>query len=246
MGRRDRFLLALQYILGRIAVVSTVPLCFLFIRLRGYHIRNLKHIRSDVRRMYLEHEGPWIVCPNHLTLIDSLVITYGMASLADHILHFRRILWNLPERRNFQWNPFVALLYYLGKCLPLERGGSRNELQQLLGKCLQVLDWGQGLLIFPEGGRSRTGRVRRENFSYGVGRFIEECNRCRVMLIYLRGDGQETYGTIPRFGERITMTMEVFDPGRESGGGLRVQREYARRIVERLVEMEEAYFASRG
>ncbi len=66
------------------------------------------------------------------------------------------------------------------------------------------------------------------------------------MLVYLRGDGQQTYGTIPRFGERFTMTVEVFDPGRASGGGLRVQREYARRIVERLAGMEDAYFASRG
>ncbi len=66
------------------------------------------------------------------------------------------------------------------------------------------------------------------------------------MLVYLRGDGQETYGTIPRFGERFTMNVEVFDPGREDGGGLRLQREYARRIVERLAGMEEEYFAGRG
>ena len=40
------------------------------------------------------------------------------------------------------------------------------------------------------------------------------------------------------------MTAELFDPGRESGGGLRVQREYARRIVERLAAMEDACLAS--
>jgi 1-acyl-sn-glycerol-3-phosphate acyltransferase len=101
-------------------------------------------------------------------------------------------------------------------------------------------------MIFPEGGRSRTGRVNRENFSYGVGRFVEECGRCRVMLIYLRGDGQDTYGTFPRFGERFTMVAEVFDPGRVDGGGLRLQREYARRIVERLAALEEACIVSRG
>jgi len=246
MKGRDCFLLGLQYVLGQIAVVATAPLYFLFVRLMGYRIHDLKHIRNEVRRMYWAHEGPWIVCPNHLTMIDSLVISYGMASLADHILLFRRVPWNLPERKNFQRNIFLALLCYLAKCLPVDRGGSRGGLQRLLGKCRRVLDWGQGLLIFPEGGRSRTGRVNRENFSYGVGRLVEECSRCRVMLIYLRGNGQQTYGMIPRFGERFTMTAEVFDPGRESGGGLRVQREYARRIVERLAAMEEACFASRG
>jgi 1-acyl-sn-glycerol-3-phosphate acyltransferase len=246
MERRDRFFLRLQYVLGRVAIAATAPLCFLFIRLMGYRIRDLKRIRNDIRRMRREHEGPWIVCPNHLTMIDSLVISYGMATLADHICHFRRILWNLPERKNFEQNPFLALLCYLLKCLPVDRGGSREELQRLLEKCRHVLGWGQGLMIFPEGGRSRTGRVSRENFSYGVGRFIEECRDCRVMLIYLRGDGQESYGTIPRFKERFTMAAELFDPERTEAGGLRVQREYARRIVERLALLEEVCLASRG
>ncbi|OIP93307.1 MAG: hypothetical protein CO013_01015 [Syntrophobacterales bacterium CG_4_8_14_3_um_filter_58_8] len=246
MERRDRLLLGLQYVLGRIAVVLTVPLCFLFVRLMGYRIRDLKRIRSEVKRLYRAYGGPWIVCPNHLTMIDSLVISYGMFSLADHILHFRRVLWNLPERKNFQRNLFLVLLCYLAKCLPVERGGSREALQLLLEKCSRVLDWGQSLLVFPEGGRSRTARINQENFSYGVGRFLDEKNRCRVMLVYLRGDGQERYGTMPRFGERFTMTVEVFDPGVVDVGGLRRQREYARRIIERLAGMEDEYFAGRG
>jgi 1-acyl-sn-glycerol-3-phosphate acyltransferase len=246
MERRDRFLLGLQYVLGRIAVVLTAPLCFLFVRLRGYRIRDLKRIRSEVKRMYRVCDGPWIVCPNHLTMIDSLVISYGMFSLADHILHFRRVLWNLPERKNFQRNLFLTLICYLAKCLPVDRGGSREELQRLLEKCCRVLDWGQGLMIFPEGGRSRTTRINQENFSYGVGRFLDEKNRCRVILVYLRGDGQEKYGTMPRYGERFTMAVEVFDPGVVEGRGLRLQREYARRIVERLAGMEDEYFAGRG
>ena len=41
------------------------------------------------------------------------------------------------------------------------------------------------------------------------------------------------------------MSVEVFDPGKMDGGGLRLQREYARRIIERLAGMEEEYFASR-
>jgi len=246
MERRDRVLLGLQYVLGRIAVVLTAPLCFLFVRLMGYRIRDLKRIRGEVRRIHRTYGGPWIVCPNHLTMIDSLVVSYGMFSLADHILHFRRVLWNLPERKNFQRNPFLTLLCYLVKCLPVDRGGSRETLQLLLEKCGRVLDWGQSLLVFPEGGRSRTARINQENFSYGVGRFLDEKSRRRVMLIYLRGDGQERYGTMPRFGERFTMNVEVFDPGVVDVGGLRRQREYARRIIERLAGMEDAYFAGHG
>jgi hypothetical protein len=90
------------------------------------------------------------------------------------------------------------------------------------------------------------GRVNREGFSYGVGRFLSECGRCRVLLVYLRGDSQSDYSTIPRFGERFTMIAEVFDLGRPAGGGLRLQREYAKRIVERLAGLEGDYFAALG
>jgi 1-acyl-sn-glycerol-3-phosphate acyltransferase len=246
MERRDSFLLSLQYLLGRLAVVITVPFIFLAIRMRGYRIRDLGGVRSEVARLHGEHEGPWLICPNHLTMIDSVLISYGMASLSGHIGRFKRVPWNLPERDNFQSNLFLAVLCYLAKCLPVNRGGSREELQRLFDKCRSVLDWRQSLLVFPEGGRSRTGRVDRENFSYGVGRFLDECPGCRVMLIYLRGDGQETFGKMPRLGECFTMNVEVFDPGGVDGAGLRLQREYARRIVERLARMEEEYFASRG
>ena len=246
MEKRDRLFLVLQYVLGHLAVVLTAPLIFLAIRLRRYRIRDLKRLRSEVARLHKEHEGPWLICPNHLTMIDSVLISYGMASLGSHILRFRRVPWNLPERKNFQTNIFLTVLCYLAKCLPVNRGGSREELQRLLDKCRRVLDWKQSLLVFPEGGRSRTGRINQENFSYSVGRFVDENPNCRVMLVYLRGDGQETYGSMPRLDEDFTMNVEVFDPGRGEGGGLRLQREYARRIVERLAGMEDEYFAGRG
>ena len=246
MGSRDRILLGLQYLLGRLTVVVTVPLIFLLVRLRGYRIRDLKEVRAEVKRLRREHAGPWIVCSNHLTMIDSLLISYGLASLCDHILHFRSVPWNLPERDNFQTDPFLTTMCYLCKCLPVNRGGSREDLQKVLENCFLLLGDKQSVLIFPEGGRSRTGRVDRENYSYGVGRFVDEFPQSRVMLVFLRGDQQQEYGLMPRYGERFTMTVEDFDPGREAGGGLRLQREYARRIVARLADMEDAYFASRG
>lgn len=246
MGRRERFLLRLQYLLGRIVVLITGPLIFLAVRLKGYRIRDMKRIRGQVARLQREHEGPWIICPNHLTMIDSVLVSVGMGSLFSHMLRFWRVPWNLPERDNFQRNLFLAVLCYLVKCLPVNRGGCREELQRLFEKCRRVLEWRQSLMIFPEGGRSRSGKVDRESFSYGVGRFLEECPGCKVLLVYLRGDHQEGYGMMPRQGECFTMAVEVYDPEREEGSGLRVQREYARRIVGRLADMEEAYFASRG
>lgn len=239
-------LLQLQYFAGRIGVFIVGPAYFLFIRIMGYRVRDLRALREACGREFRKHRGPWILCANHLTMIDSMILIYAMLSLFRHMANFERIPWNLPERENFQRNPFLAVLCYLAKCIPVNRGGSRDEMKKTLEKCDYVLNLEQNLLIFPEGGRSRTGRVDREGYSYGVGRFIREFESCRIMCLYLRGDHQHTFGSMPRFRECFTMKMDVFKPEKPASGGLRAQREYAGQIVRRLAEMEEEYFASRG
>ena len=116
-----------------------------------------------------------------------------------------------------------------------------GKIKTTLDRCVYLLMRRESLLIFPEGERSRTGRVDVENSSYGVGRLVANTPNCRVMCMYLRGDGQETYSGIPRFGGRFTMKIETFTPEME-GRGLKAQRNCARQIVERLARMEEDYF----
>ncbi|HRT70948.1 MAG TPA: hypothetical protein P5308_06250, partial [Syntrophales bacterium] len=79
----------LQYWLGRVGVFILAPLYFLFIRLMGYRVRGLKALRAMCAREFERHEGPWIVCANHLTMVDSMIIAYGMFSLPRHFTDFR-------------------------------------------------------------------------------------------------------------------------------------------------------------
>ena len=234
----------LQDLMGRAFVWIVGPAYFALLLLLGYRLRYLRAIRRAVAEEFDRHRGPWLVCANHLTMIDSLVLIYAMFSLPDHFRRFRQIPWNLPERNNFQRNPVLAVLCYLAKCIAITRGGDRDEMKRTLDKCAHLMETERNLLIFPEGGRSRTGRINQETFSYGIGRFIKDFPRCRVMCLYLRGDEQSSYSTIPKLGERFTLTMEVFDPERTAAEGLRAQREYAAQIIRRLVRMEEQHFAS--
>lgn len=228
------------------AIFVCAPLYFVAIRLLGYQVRDLKKIREECRLAFKNHEGPWLICANHLTMIDSMILTYAMASLGTHFFRYRRLAWNLPERDNFQRSWVLAVLCYLAKCIPVNRGGDRGKMKEVFEKCTRLLRQGQNLMIFPEGGRSRTGRVDTENYSYGVGRFCMEVEECRVMCIYLRGDGQVSYGMIPKPGERFTMSIEVFTPERPAASGLRAQRDYAGQVIHRLARMEEAYFDNSG
>ena len=242
MGNRARRLLHLQYVLGWMAAFFLTPLYYAFIRSAGYSIRNIRDVRRESRHLFKEHKGPWMICSNHLTMIDSVILSYALFPLHRCILQYNLLPWNLPERANFQRNFLLSFLCYVNKCIPVSRGGDREEMKQVMEKCMNLLHQGQNLMIFPEGGRSRTGRVDTENFSYGAGRFLEGSDECRVMCLYLRGDHQDQYSNMPRWGERFTCLIDTLELQRTNQTGLRAQRQYTEQIVHRLSAMEEQYF----
>lgn len=237
--------LAFQEALGRFAVLFTAPLLTLAVRLLGYRVRNLREIRRRINALMRRHSGPWLICANHLTLIDSFILAYAMFPNYRYMIHFRLVPWNMPEYMNFNRNKLVGGFCYLIKCIPVIRGGDREAVNLSLEKCVRILRKGENLMIFPEGTRSRIGRINTTDYTYNVGRWFCNIENIRVMCIYLRGDGQETYSDFPRFGEKFTMMVEQYRP-HTNLKGLRAHRECARQIIEHLAKMERQYFAARG
>lgn len=133
---------------------------------------------------------------------------------------------------------------WLVKCIPVVRGGSREDVSRVLDRVRHLLSRGETALLFPEGGRSRSGRVEPESATYGVGRILTAVPDCRTLCVYLRGDQQETWSTIPDRGDSFYVEFEVFEPESDHRG-LRRSRDLARQIVQKLAEMEEEYFARR-
>ena len=195
--------------------------------------------------MLEHHQGPWIICPNHLTMIDSVILAYAMMPLHRYMFHYRLVPWNVPEKMNFQRSIVVAFLCYLLKCIPVQRGGDRSSVKSTLDKCSYLLRKKEHLMIFPEGTRARNGRIDPEEFSYGVDRLLVNNPKCRVMCIYMRGDGQDTYSNFPKRNEIFTMKVEECNPETQLKG-LRLQRDYARQIINHLIKMENDYFELRG
>ena len=233
----------IQYIVGPLTIFAAAPLVLLAIKIAGYRVKNLEAVRKKVRRLMSEYPGPWLVCANHLTLIDSVILLWAMAPVTRHIARFDQMPWNVPEHMNFNRQMLVRIACYLTKCLPIQRGGNRDAVLSILEKCAWILQQGGNLMIFPEGTRSRTGRVNTEDFPYGTGRLFLNTPGCRVMCMYLRGEGQETYTNFPAIGERFHMDVEECFP-RTRLKGLRAQRDCAGQIVRHLAAMEAAYFAS--
>ena len=234
-----------QYITGRLFILFTAPLVLLGIKIAGYRIRNLNKYRQTVIGMLNEHQGPWIICANHLTMIDSFILAYAMLPLHRYIFHYRLVPWNVPEKMNFQRNIVVAFICYLLKCIPVQRGGDRSSVKSTLDKCSYLLRKKENLMIFPEGTRARDGRINSEEFSYGVGRLLVNTPDSRVMCIYMRGDDQDIYSNFPKRNEIFSMTVQECKPETRFKG-LRAQRDCAKQIVDCLIKMENEYFDTRG
>lgn len=245
LSRRVIYQHAFQREVGRIIAPFWIgPLVFFMRFVLGYKIEGAGELRERFRTLRAESEGPLLICPNHLTLIDSLIVSWALAPWWHYTLHYDDLAWNTPERKNFARTGVTRLLIFMAKCIPISRGGAREQVGRVLSRVTYLLNRGEIAMVFPEGTRSRTGRVTGESVAWGVGRIISNTPGCRVLCVYSRGDTQESWGSIPNMGDRFFVEMECFEPKSDARGARR-SLDLAKQVLGRLAKMEEAYFDGR-
>ncbi len=204
----------------------------------GFRIEDGELLRQRYRQI-ADEPGPILICANHLTMIDSFLIGWALGHPFYYVRRFSRLPWNVPERSIFASNLPLRLFAYVFKCIPVVRGGRRAEVARSLARVVDTLRRGETTLLFPEGGRSRSGRVELENAAPGVGRIFRAVPGCRVLCVYLRGRKQDTFSAVPARGDRFQVLLRLMEPKTEDTG-LRASREVARQITSTLIEMEQA------
>ncbi|NRA68410.1 MAG: 1-acyl-sn-glycerol-3-phosphate acyltransferase [Pseudobacteriovorax sp.] len=211
-----------------------------------YRIRNLSETRRLARKL-IEEAGdkPIIIVSNHLTLIDSWIITWSLFDIKRFVSQFKVFPWNVPEIRNFGRNIPLRLMCYLGKCVYVERQGRSKSRTLTMNKLKFLLSQGQSLCIFPEGGRSRIGRIDLDATTYGVGSLIRENPECTILATYCRGESQKEYSNFPKHGEEFQIMFEELSIPGFSCEGKRYDKEVSLYIMQKLKEMEEQYFSHR-
>lgn len=235
--------LARQRRVGRILAPVWVPLTAAVMRFgMGWRIENARELRARYRELRRASRAPLLICSNHLTMIDSVVVAWALGTSSFYLRDYASLPWNTPEARNFAATWWSRALVYVMKCLPILRGADRKEAALVLARVAHLLRKGDAALVFPEGGRSRTGRVDPEAAAYGVGRLVKAVPGCAVLCLYLRGRGQDTFSAVPKRGERFAGEIAVLEP-KSDAGGLRGSLEIARQIVGKLAEMEHAFLA---
>ena len=113
-----------------------------------------------------------------------------------------------------------------------------------MNRVAYLMQRGELALVFPEGGRSRSGRVSTQSLAWGVGRIVASVPQCRVACVYVRGHKQKTWGSIPQIGDRFYAKVDLVEPKSDYKGARR-SRDLATQIVTRLIAMEKEYFDGR-
>lgn len=242
MPRRHRS----QRAVGWLLAPFWFPLASLFLRLRfGCRIENISASRQIYRKIRSESDRPLLICANHLTLVDSFFIAQALSPNWRFLLDFDSVPWNTPEEVNFANTRFNHALVYIAKCVPIRRGGKREDIREVLSRIEYLLGRGEVAVLFPEGGRSRTGRIDPDSAGWGVGRLVAQVKGCRVLCVYMRGDAQETFGAYPMRGDRLRVSMALIEP-KSDARGVRKTRDLSMQIMAQLAQMEADYFAMRA
>jgi 1-acyl-sn-glycerol-3-phosphate acyltransferase len=231
--------------IGRLLAPLWTPLAVAIMRFgMGYRIDGLSAIRARYARIRAESRSPLLICSNHLTMIDSFLVAWALAPTWRYVVHYDELPWNLPERKNFASTVAERVSAWVMKCIPISRGGAREEISGVLERVAALTANGEIALIFPEGGRSRSGRVEVDDAAWGVGRIVGALPGCRVLCVYLRGRRQKTWSRVPARGDVLDVDIECIEP-KSDARGVRRSRDFSRQIVSQLAQMERKYFDGR-
>ena len=242
LNKKERFSLFTQRFVGWATMPFWNNMAVILMRFWAkYHVPDLRNIRKQFKQMLKDADGPIIVCANHLTKIDSVLINWSLASWWTYMKHYRSFSWNMPERANFASNPVLRGICYLASCIPVDRGGDRDIVKKSIDKITHMMHKGHTVTIFPEGKRSRIGKIDADDYSYGVGRLVKTVQNAKVLCVYLRGEAQETFSSIPKRGQKFYLDMKLIAP-ESPFKGLRATKDISEQVIQQLTAMEERYF----
>lgn len=206
-----------------------------------YRAIDVRTARRRFAQIRADHPGPMLICTNHLTLIDSIVQAVLLVPLTHYLTHVSALPWNLPEFKNFNHSLAWRLTCYLGRCIPVTRGGTKEQRALAQDRMRYVLERGDTISIFPEGTRSRSGRINPDDVSYASGQLLRLFPEATVVCVYLRGTRPGGFAHFPARSERFYIDLAVIKPASDAKG-LRQARDFSRQIIGQLVEMEQRYF----
>ncbi len=149
-----------------------------------------------VGREKIDSNETYVMVANHQSLLDIFVL----------FRLFRHFKW-VSKVENFRI-PFIGWNMYLNDYIQLKRG-DHSSVAVMLRSCRENLAAGNSIMMFPEGTRSPTGKLR--GFKIGAFNMAKDA-KCPLLPIVVHG----TASALPKRGivlrGRHRITIEVLDP----------------------------------
>ena len=242
ISRKERLKLTVQKWVSLLCFPVLYPLIILWLRfIKNYRIKNLEQIRKQFKQIKQSTSNGLLICPNHLTFLDSMILIWAFASPWTYLFHFRTLCWNLPKASHVKESKLYRVICFLGKCILIDQDPKASKLT--MDKASYLLNQGQYVMVFPEGTRSNTGRINTENFIYGVGKLHIDSGLNQLLCVYLRGGSQTTASKMPKNGEHFTIEMKLIAANSDLNGR-RAMRDVATHMINELVDLESQHFAA--
>lgn len=171
--------------------------------------------RLEIRNLErLPPRGPYLICPNHQSLVDPLFLYARLSRTRLEKLLF--IAWEGYFRRKpYSW------LNRIGRVLPT---GGPGRMPECLTLAYDGLKSGKIVCIFPEGGRTTTGDVMKPRLGAGI-----LAHEAGVPIYPVRIDGALGSLSMQRSGMhfcRITLTvLEPILPSHHAPGNMEDYRQ---------------------
>lgn len=144
-----------------------------------------------------QHDPNIIVIANHSSHLDMGLVKYALGEYGNNIRALAAADYFYKDKvRKTYFTNFTNLL-------PIERSGS---LEGSLGHAVKAIRKGEMLLIFPEGTRSKTGKIQQ--FKKGLG-YLVASQKVNVLPIFIDG----TYRAFPKGSKLPSLTsrkLKVF------------------------------------
>jgi len=175
----------------------------------------------------LDRSEPAVIVANHLSLLDILV----MFRLQSHFKWVSKV-------ENFRV-PLIGWNMTLCGYIPLQRG-TKTSVMSMMRACDETLRKGSSIVMFPEGTRSPTGRMR----AFKPGAFeIARRNGVPIQPLVIRGTGD----ALPKRGfvlqGRHDISIEILDPIPPEDVETTEPEEMMERVRNRIGEALEAELA---
>jgi 1-acyl-sn-glycerol-3-phosphate acyltransferase len=117
------------------------------------------------------HSGGFIIAANHRSLVDPPVV----GSVLNRNVHF------MAKEELFRFGPFGWLISHLN-AHPLRRSGDVRAFKL----ALRLLRSGEGVILFPEGRRSKTDELQKAKPGVGL---LAKATGCAVVPAYIHNTG---------------------------------------------------------